>query len=167
MNNNIQLKKGFTLIEILTYLVLFTAIILTLMRFFFAIRQYQIESQLKLYLQESFIFIDQHFLESFRGSDSINEAQSDFNVAEGSLSLYKDLDSTFLYELTNQRLQVTVDDQNYFLTPQNILVTEFLVEPIRNAEDLLVGTRITLTLQNEKQQRISDTIETSYLLGIL
>lgn len=167
MITNTKTKHAFTLIEVLTYLVLFTAIIITLMRFFLAIRQYQLDAQYKIYLQETFLFVGQHLSQSFTESDLVVDSLSDYDVSAGSIYLEEAGSPTYYYTVINDRLQVTTESQSYYLVPADIIVRQFLIQPIVNASDETVGVRVVLELEHEKQDSVSEIVESSYLLGSL
>lgn len=160
---NKKIQKGFTLVEAIVYMGLFAIVFTTIVEFSITVGQYNTESGLKITVDRSLVFLNQHINESFKNSQSINTTNSTFQNNNGVLVLNA-ASGNITYRLNNNRLSVNKNGGDYYLSGNDIKITQFYLEQVKVARsNKVVGVRVTMHIESYKKSSISRTITTSYI----
>lgn len=145
--------KGVTLVETMLYIGLFSIIIIIVLNFMLSTQEATQRTDNRAQLTRSSDFVSQHINYSFNKILSVDKITSVFNNSQGVLSL-KFPDGNKQYTLLNSRVYF----DNTPITPTNISVTEFKVEPIYKGTDTIVGIRTEIIFVSNKDSKISETL---------
>ena len=146
MKNRLQ---GITLIETVLYIGLFSVIILLVLNFMLATQESTLVNNRKNEIYKTSEFIVQHINYSFDHALSIEEEPLQTNIlqlqfTDGNKQYYVS-DSTLYYDLVP-------------LTPPDILVSQFTLEPFYNEDPYPIAVRINIDIQSKSDSKYSDTI---------
>ncbi len=145
--------KGITLVETVLYIGLFSSIIIIVLNFMLSTQEATQRTNIKSHLSTASEFVSQHINYSFNKTISVNENTSIFNNDQGVLDLHL-IDGDKQYTLSNSRI--------YFdgtpITPSNISVTKFSLEPIYKGTDLIIGIRTEIIFVSNQNDDFTETI---------
>lgn len=141
--------KGITLIETMLYIGLFSVIILLVLNFMLATQESTLANNRRNEIYKTSEFIVQHINYSFDHALSIEEEPLQTNIlqlqfTDGNKQYYVS-DSTLYYDLVP-------------LTPPDILVSQFTLEPFYNGDPYPIAVRINIDIQSKSDSKYSDTI---------
>ena len=143
--------KGLTLLETVIYLGLFSMIMFIIINFMFSTQEATLRTQRKSLLHETSQFITQHLSYTFEEVSSIDAGNSEFLDNQGRIELVINGENK-AYEIHNTGIYYDAIP----LTPSNIIVNSFYIEPIY--EDLdIIAVRISFILISDKDPNISET----------
>ncbi len=157
-------QKAITLVESVLYLALFGIFFVIVVQFAFTIGQQNTKSDLDNTLNRGIIFVNEHLNDDFINALSVNSGLSTFGSNSGVLRLNMPASKYAQYSISSSRLQFSDNGTTYYLTPQELTVSQFLLTRINNAAGTAVGTQMTLTMSSNKYPEITDTYSTSYIL---
>lgn len=144
--------KGITLVETMLYIGLFSAIIIIVLNFMLSTQEATQRTNIRNQLNTTSEFISQHMNYTFNKTIAINNT-SIFNNDQGLLDIQL-TEGNKQYSISNSRI--------YFdgtpITPSNILVTKFLVEPVYKGTDTIIGIRTEITLVSKQDSKLTETI---------
>jgi type II secretory pathway pseudopilin PulG len=150
--------KGFTLIETMLYIGLFSIIIIMVVSFMLSTQRSTVKTESQENIFRSSQFISQHIKHSISEADSLDESNTVFNDDNGTISLILSTDIK-IYELQDQRLYF----DNTLISNSDILITKFFVTPLYDELDI-VGVKVEIELLDKSDQTITDTINILELL---
>lgn len=157
--------KGVTLVEVLVYLALFGSFMLTISLFFTNISISNRDTLSRLQLQNNIIFITNHFSQFITKEYELDEAQSTLADNSSHVHLYNPTNSDInIYKMQNGELLEGDLSTETSLNYQGIKVDQFFVEKIIDSNNVIQGIRITITLTDIDNTRLTETFETSYTL---
>ncbi len=158
-------NKGVTLTETLIYIVLFGIIFLAIMQFLFTMNEGNRVATYRNEIDRSVIFLNEHLNDSFESAASIDDINSIFDSDNSKLYLYTGSGTTSInYRLENGNIILNKNAQDYLISSPRVEVTQFKLERILNADDALVGARMTLSIRSSFDEKSTKTVETSYAL---
>lgn len=159
MKSNNKLK-GVTLIETMLYIGLFSIILLMVLNFMLSTQEATLKNNRRGTVYKTSEFLTQHLTSSFENALSISNINSVFGNTNGLLELTFS-DGSKQYSLSNS----TLFFGSVRLTPPDISVTQFLLEPIYNGDpNIPIAVRITIDTVSKSDPTITDTLN---LLSIL
>jgi competence protein ComGC len=150
--------KGFTLVETMMYIGLFSIIIIMVISFMISTQQSTAKTEKEEAIFRSSQFISQHLKHTIKEADSLDEANTVFDNDDGKISLIMPT-GTKVYQLFEQRLSF----DSTLISNSKILVDKFHITPIYDDLDI-VGLKIEIELIDKMDQSISDTINILELL---
>ncbi|MBP6976112.1 hypothetical protein KBB42_00750 [Candidatus Dojkabacteria bacterium] len=145
--------KGVTLIETMLYIGLFSVIIIIVLNFMLSTQEATQRTDTRLELSRVSEFVSKHMNSSFNKITSVDGTNSIFNNAQGVLSLVFS-DGNKQYKLTDSRIYF----DNTPITPTNVSVTGFHLEPIYKGTDTIVGIKTEITIVSNRDPNIIETI---------
>lgn len=141
--------KGITLIETMLYIGLFTIIIIMVLNFMLATQESTLRNNRRGNVYKSSEFVIQHITNSFNNTLTVIDTNMDSGILELQFA-----DGNKQYFLSDSTL--------YFdyvpITPPNISVTQFSLEPIYNGIITPVAVRINIQLTSKEDTQITDSI---------
>lgn len=155
--------KALTLIEVVTYLALFAFIFVTIIQFVITVKQTNDHALARSNIERAVIFVLNHFNSSFSTTNFIIESDSSFNIDNGVLKL-EAVDKQFFYSLDQAQIIFRDNGENHVITDSMYSVTKLYFEKILNNDLVPVGVRVTINIEDNKNNSISKEITTSYLL---
>lgn len=143
-------KKGFTILETLLYISLFSFIFVGIIEFTLVTGEFNKSAENIITIERSLMFVTSHINEKFNGASSVNGAASIFMNNNGILNIAKG-GIDFRYSILNGRIVLEYNAAQYLLSPIDYWADKFFIEPIINAETLdISGVRITIRLSSLK-----------------
>jgi len=141
------------------YIGLFSVIIIIVLNFMLSTQEASTRNIRKAQLNQSSEFVTQHINYSFNKALSINETNSVLGDSQGILEL----------EFVGINKQYTISNNTlYFdgveITPPNIIVSGFLLEPAQDKDGVLIGVRTTISLVSQGDSDLTDTINMLFTL---
>jgi hypothetical protein len=112
-----------------------------------------LRTQRKSSLHQTSQFIIQHITDSFEKASGVDPITSIFNNQQGKISLLINTE-TKQYELQGSRL--SFDDT--YISPTNVIIESFYLEPIYKGEDTIVGVRSTIEVRSVGDSKLIETI---------
>jgi len=156
--------RAFSLVEVLIYIGIFGAFIIGIVEFAIATTDFNRNAESYVGIERSLVFVNSHINETFRKVKSIDDGNSTFNNVLGVLAL-TDSGITWRYQISQNRLMVTTEGQNFFITPADVQVTRFLVERVNNTKTgNIEGVRVTIDVRSTKNTLLTRSTTTSYTL---
>lgn len=144
--------KGFTLIETVLYIGLFSIILLMVVSFMLMTQQSAERTKKRGSLHQTSQFIIQHINYTFEKSISIDDVGSTFEIDQGKLRIIVDT-LPKVYELLDQELFY----DGIAISPPDILVEKFYLTPIY--EDLdIIAVQIEVSLIDKKDTQLTEEI---------
>lgn len=141
MKNNL---KGITLIETIIYIGIFALFLPIVMNFMLSTQESTRRNNYNLQLSKSVEFISEHLDYSFEKVKSIKEEDCIFNEDRGVLVL-NTTNETVSYTVSNSKIYYNTTP----ITPSNMSITQFRIEPIYNHLNIATGVRIFVALQSK------------------
>ncbi len=107
----------------------------------------------KTNLNRTSVFLSEHISDSFNKTLSINQDTSVFNSDQGVLTL----------NFSSESKQYTLADSRiYFnsipITPTSLSISQFKLEPVYKDLNILIGVKITVSINSEKVPELSESI---------
>lgn len=164
MKKQLQHSRGYTLIELLTYIAIFIALsVLLLQSLVTAVRIYAASQGTRSIASSADLALDR-ITREIRNATSIS-SESVFDTASGKLVLSGTSDDGSVHSVTfaaeNGALKITDNGTTSLLTSEGIQVSEFGVSHISNGGSN--GARIVLTLETVRGQSQHATFYASAL----
>lgn len=156
-------KSGFTLIESLVYLAIFSLVFATIVQFSITTQENNRVALYRKELGDLIMIVNSNIEESFSSSTSINTSNSTFNNNNGSLALISANGQNISYYLQNGRLKVNRDSQINDLTSADFNCTKFNPQPI-SSSTINIGIRLTIQCNSIKVPRINSEFITNYII---
>ena len=151
--------KGVTLVETMLYIALFAIIMVIVLNFMLSTQEATLRTNRRANIHQTTEFVAQHINYSFEKAISINSTNSTFGNNQGTLELVF-TEGNKQYQVLNSRL--------YFdgvpITPPNMSVITFSLDPIYKDTETITGIRTGVLIHLNDDADISDTIN---LLSIL
>ena len=144
--------KGFTLIETMLYIGLFSIILLMAVNFMLTTQQSSEKTEERSSLHQTSQFIIQHINYTFEKASSIDEDTSTFEDDQGKLTIMVDT-LPKVYELLNQELYY----DSIAISPPDITVERFYLTPIYKESDI-IAVRIEILLKDKKDTQLTEEI---------
>jgi type II secretory pathway pseudopilin PulG len=144
--------KGFTLIETVLYIGLFSIILLMVVSFMLLTQQSTENTTKTASLYKTSEFLIQHINDTFENTTVIIESESNFEIDQGKLTLTV---STLPKSYTLENTQIHYD--GIPISPPEISINKFYLEPIYK-ETEIIAVRIELSLQDEKDTTLTKEI---------
>ncbi|MCA9386985.1 hypothetical protein KC669_03035 [Candidatus Dojkabacteria bacterium] len=154
------MKKGMTLIETSLYLALFGMAFLMIVQFGLSMREYQKLALVRTEIQKSLVILNQEFLNSVSMSDSIDNI-SEFNTESGDLIL-NESSGNVTYRVENFRLVKQDSTSQIYLTPADMVISQFIFTDIRSDDGDILGIQINITLSYAKNNNVSESLSSTY-----
>ncbi len=152
--------KGVTLIETMLYIGLFSIILLMVLNFMMSTQEATLKNNRRGAVYKTSEFLTQHLTNSFENAISIDNTNSVFGNNNGLLELNFS-DGIKQYYLLNS----TLFFDSVRITPPDISVTQFFLEPIYNGDpNTPIAVKITIDTVSNSDSTITETIN---LLSIL
>lgn len=136
--------KGFTLIETVLYIGLFSIILLMVISFMLMTQESASNTKSTESLYDTSQFITQHINYTFENALSVDETNSNFEIDSGKLTLLVDT-LTKVYDIQNQQLYY----DGVPVSPPHITVEKFYLTPIYKDTDI-TAVRIEILLRDKK-----------------
>lgn len=153
--------KGMTLIEVLLYLAIFGMFFVVIINFFFFVQDNNQLSGEALKIDRAVILLSQHFEDSFDRTTSVGGATV-YNNNSGALYLVGS--PNLNYTLLNSKLQFNDGTTTKQITRDDLVVTKFLLEQIRdNSDTIIIGVEITVNIRSRSDDSISNEFTNSYI----
>lgn len=153
-------SRAFTLVETILYLALFNIIFFSVITWAITLTQSNRNAEYRNAVERNAIFVAAHLADTYRQGLSVDENESVFNLELSSVRIQAPEDY-FDYSVSGNRLFVERTGGTYILTDRLVEVTSFEVVPVDH-NDVIVGTRIRITLRAEKYPSVTKTIESYY-----
>jgi type II secretory pathway pseudopilin PulG len=144
--------KGFTLIETVLYIGLFSIILLMVISFMLMTQESASNTKSTESLYDTSQFITQHINYTFENASSVDEINSNFEIESGKLTLLVDT-LTKVYDIQNQQLYY----DGVPISPPHITVEKFYLTPIYKGTDI-TAVRITILLRDKKNTNRTEEI---------
>ncbi|MBI2356802.1 hypothetical protein HYV12_02000 [Candidatus Dojkabacteria bacterium] len=151
--------KGITLLETLVYLSLFSVIILMILNFMLATQESTLRTERKRIVHQASEFVIQHLTDSFHKAQSIDSINSVFENSNGKLQIRYET-TTGVYEIVNNRLQYN----GVPITPPNTSITQFILTPVYDNDNTIIGINTDILLVLNKDNSISLPINMLFTL---
>ncbi|GAB4158020.1 MAG: hypothetical protein Fur003_1760 [Candidatus Dojkabacteria bacterium] len=164
MKKTLLKYKGITLIETLVYLGLFGIIFIMIIQFLFSVTDNNTLVQNRISVNRYKLYIFEHLTETFDQADSIDEANSLFNSDSGTLNLEDLNGEEFTYTINSGNLSFNRNGETTDITPNEIRISQFRPEAIRNSANEIIGTKITIAYQFASKNWIEDEFTFTYTL---
>ena len=145
--------KGLTLIETMLYIGLFSIIILMVLNFMLSTQESTLKNNRRGHVYKSAEFIIQHINYSFNKAQIVNDTNSVFGTEIGTLEL-QFADASKRYTVSN----ATLFFDGTPITPSNVSVTQFTLQPMYNGITTPIAVKIDIKLVSEEDYSITDTI---------
>lgn len=153
--------KALTLIETIVYLAIFSFMITLVIQFVFVVDKGNDVGLSRVEMEKQVIYLGQHLADSFETSVSINETNTVLNDSNG--ILYLNHNGTYIeYTLNNGVIEVDRGSGKVPITTPEYTVTNFLLEPVRNAGGTLAGIRVHIDLEEANDPNITRSLVTFY-----
>ena len=144
--------KGFTLIETVLYIGLFSIILLMVVSFMVMTQDSTDKTKDSASLHKTSQLIIQHINYTFEHTTGIDEDGSIFEAEQGKLTVMVDtLPKT--YELLNQQLYY----DSIAISPPDITVERFYLTPIYKESDI-IAVRIEILLKDKQDTQLTEEI---------
>lgn len=150
------MRKGFSLIEILIYIVIVGVIAIVFVTFVIDITVSAQKSRVNQEVQQQLRFSMQRIIQEIQAADDINTGASTFDLHPGVLSLATDDVSTnpTLFSLNNGQLEITEGvAAAQALTSSKYVVTNFVVEDLSVAGRTKV-IRVSITMEHPNPENV-------------
>ncbi len=144
--------KGFTLIETVLYIGLFSIILLMVISFMLMTQESTANTESIEALYNSSQFITQHINYTFENASSVDETNSNFEIDSGKLTILVDTLNK-VYEIQNQQLYY----DGVPISPPNISVEKLYLTPIYKETDI-TAVRINILLRDKKNTNRTEEI---------
>ena len=173
--------KGFTLIETVLYIGLIMILLPSIVLMLLEVQKNQAHTYSRMLIEQTSAILLSEFENELLDAYSIVSSSSTLN-SDQSILVFKKVDGGLNYELSFETDVVVIGDIqhnigrinffdgfNYWLTPEQINVTVFRIEPARNSDGELTGLNIELELSplailsDEDVANILNTQTTLYL----
>lgn len=141
-----------TLIETMIYIALFSIILLIIMNFMFSAQESTLRNNRRAELQKTIEFLTQHITDTFDSTNAVNTNNCVFLDSQGILNITTDTPNE--YKLENGRILFN----NIPITPKDILVSSFYLEPVNDSLNKTVGVRANLQLSSRADQQVAQNI---------
>lgn len=153
--------KGMTLIEVLVYLAIFGMFFVVMINFFFFVEDNNQLSGEALKIDRAIILLSQHFEDSFEKTTSVG-VSTVYNNNNGALYLVGS--PNLNYTVLNSKLQFNDGLSTKQITRDDVEVTKFLLEQIRdNSDTIIIGVEITVGIRSRADNSISNEFTNSYI----
>ncbi|HEQ65431.1 MAG TPA: hypothetical protein ENN64_01215 [bacterium] len=94
-------------------------------------------------------YLSEHFAESSNDYKVIDKENSDLEIESGKITLRNaEKNKTLIYYVENNSLYVNRNNSINSITVPGIRVEKFLLTPIMNSDDEIIGVEINTTLDN-------------------
>lgn len=148
-------KNGFTLVELLVYIVLMTIVLGALT--YFTSQIYGIYSSMtaESKVDQAAHTLAQVLATELRAGREIDQSQSTFNVPNGVLTIDSRSGSEEVvkrFEVFDGRIQLTQDAESFFLTPEDITVSKFLFTQVTTPVSYAIRYEIDFTFTKDNEQ---------------
>jgi len=144
--------KGFTLLETILYIGLFSAVLFIVVSFMLSTQEANMRTQRSENIYQTSQFVTEHINYTFRKAETINEANSVFEDDDGKLSLVIN-GEVKTYEIESQKLMYDTIQ----ISSSEILVENFYLTPIY--KDLkIIGVKINISLRDKKDSNLTEEI---------
>ncbi len=154
-------RKAITLIETVIYLALIGSAFFLIVNFGFTIADFNRDAGVNNEIQQSLVFLNQHFEEHIELADSVDEAGSTLGVNPSTLAL-DDGAVTYIYSIDSGNLTFNDGTDTFNLTFGDASITNFLVEEVNFGEPEIYALRISVTMQFNKNQIITESFTNLY-----
>lgn len=151
-------NKGFTLIEIVLYIGLIMILLPSIVLMLLEVQKNQAHTYNRMLIEQTSAIILSEFQNQIVDAYSINVSGSLFDTDESSI-LFRKAEAGQVYELSYQTDTVNIgsvlynigrvsfdDGTSHWITPEQIAVTMFRVEPVRNGLGQLTALNFELEL---------------------
>ncbi|MBU4315364.1 hypothetical protein KJ673_03080 [Patescibacteria group bacterium] len=175
--------NGFTLIETVLYIGLIMILLPSMVLILLAVEKNQAHSSTHMFIEQTSAILFSEFSNELLDAYSINTTSSTFDSNQSELVFQKSQNSPVFglafetdtveigsVEYNIGRIKYS-DLEDHWLTPEQISVTEFRIEPVRNNDGDLTALNIKLELSplavstEMDQANILDTQTTFYLFS--
>lgn len=162
-------KKAFTLVEIIIYLAIFALVFVMIIEFAIFLRQANSSANNSIKIDNASIFTTQVFDTILNNLVSIDTNQSIFNNNNGRVNGLLSNGENIVFQINNQRIQLTRNGVNNFITPLNVRATNLNFQPIYGIDtsnNIIIGVELefTLEIQQDGQPLQTRTVTTNYFL---
>lgn len=156
-------QEGVTLSETLVYLAIFGMVFLGIFQFMFYVSENNQRADERNELQKSMILVDEHMIDSFERTVSIDEANSTFQNDSGVLRLT--VNGSFVeYRIQNGRLVFIDGAATTAISSDMFNFTKFNVDRILDNQDELKGVKVQFTIASPQISGTTRSFESSYLI---
>lgn len=149
--NNIR-TKGFTLVEMLVYVVTMVLVLAALTYFVSQVYGYYTSMTIESRVDRAASTLSQVLASEMRSGVSIDQAHTTFGVADGMLTINAREDTTPVikaFSIENDRVRFEDGSETYFLTPEDMFVSKFLFTQIVTPVSYAIRYEIDITFEKE------------------
>lgn len=151
MQNNAH-TKGFTLIEMLVYLVTMVLVLAALTYFIAQVYGYYTAMTIESRVDRAASTLSQVLASEMRSGESINQANTTFGVPDGMLTINAREGETAVvkeFSIENNRVRFEDGGETYLLTPEDMIVSKFLFTQITTTVSYAVRYEVDITFMKE------------------
>lgn len=164
-NASSQKELGFTLFEVLLYVALFGLIFTAILQYAMTMTQFNAIARERTKVNKEILFVNEHLRDSAGKSIAINEPQSVFGENVGTI-VFAASGGTFRYRVFNNTLYFFDGKDENAITSPLCKVTQFRLDAVRDADDVLIGFRARITLSTKGDYSESRSSDSSYFVGL-
>lgn len=152
-NRKLKKKNAFTLLELVVYMGVFSIVFIVVVQFGFNVAEANKAASSTLEIERTTTLISQHFTETFKDYNEIDQILSD--VSNDERMRFINNTSYIEYRIENSRFLVERDGVENFLTKIDFAIQNLDFEYIFN-QDLseIIGLSIDYRVQSNKEERI-------------
>ena len=158
MRNRYKLK-GITLLETLLYIAIFSSILFVIIGFMLSTQEASLRNERRSNIHQTSQFVIQHFSDTFTKIREIDINSSVFNNDNGLLS-YSYSDGNHKYSLINGKLVYDFTP----ITPSNIIITKFSIEPLYNRKNIISAVRVTYKMSSVGDTQVTSEFTNLYVI---
>jgi type II secretory pathway component PulJ len=163
MRLNIK-KDGFTLVEAIIYLGIFSLIFTVIVQFSLITAENGRISLTRKELGELILLVNASLKESFANASSIDLANTTLSSDNGQITLNLNPSGNIRYTIQNSRIQVTRSSVSNDISTADFACNRFRVSSILN-ETLTIGAIIEITCVSVKFPQVNSEFRSNYLIS--